>query len=84
MKTLMELGEAVAMRRKALKLHQSDVAGYSGLSRETIVRFERGQLTDLGARKLMGVLAALGMEMTITPVGTAGTLDDLRRERAGN
>ncbi len=55
----------------------------SGLTRESLVRFERGQLSELGSRKLMAVLAVLGLELTFTEAGTAGTLDELRRERGG-
>jgi HTH-type transcriptional regulator/antitoxin HipB len=47
------------------------------------VRFERGQLTEFGSRKLLAVLAVPGMEITFTEVGTPGTLDELRRERGG-
>jgi HTH-type transcriptional regulator/antitoxin HipB len=83
MQTLAELGEAVSARRKALKLRQSEVAMRSGLTRESLVRFERGQLSELGSRKLMAVLAVLGLELTFTGAGTAGTLDELRRERGG-
>jgi HTH-type transcriptional regulator/antitoxin HipB len=83
MRTLAELGGAVGARRRALKLHQSEVAARSGLSRESLVRFERGQLTEFGSRKLLAVLAVLGMEITFTEVGTSGTLDELRRERGG-
>jgi transcriptional regulator with XRE-family HTH domain len=79
----MELGAAVAARRKALKLHQSEVAVRSGLTRESLVRFERGQLTEFGSRKLLAVLAVLGLELTFTEVGQSGTLDELRRERGG-
>ena len=83
MQTLVELGEAVAIRRKALKMSQSEVAHRTGLTRETLVRFERGQLSEFGSRKLLAVLAVLGLEISFTEVGTAGTLDDLRRERGG-
>jgi HTH-type transcriptional regulator/antitoxin HipB len=83
MRTLSELGEAVAVQRKALKLHQSEVATRSGVTRESLVRFERGQLSEFGSRKLMAVLAVLGLELTFTEIGTAGTLDELRRERGG-
>ena len=83
MRTLSELGEAVAAQRKALKLNQSEVAMRSGLSRESLVRFERGQLSEFGSRKLLAVLAALGLEISFTEVGAAGTLDELRRERGG-
>lgn len=83
MQTLAELGQAVAERRRALKLAQSEVALRSGLTRESLVRFERGQLTELGSRKLLAVLAVLGMEMSFVEVGKYGTLDELRRERGG-
>ena len=83
MRTLGELGEAVATRRKALKLRQSEVAERSGLTRESLVRFERGQLTEFGSRKLLAVLAVLGMEMSFVEAGKSGTLDELRHERGG-
>jgi transcriptional regulator with XRE-family HTH domain len=67
-----EIGEAVAARRKALKLSQREVAAHCGLTRETIVRFERGQLTEFGFRKLLAVLAVLGMEMIFNEVGGIG------------
>lgn len=83
MQTLAELGAAVATRRKALKMSQNEVASRTGLSRETLVRFERGQLGEFGSRKLLTVLAALGMEISFAESGIAGTLDELRRERGG-
>ena len=83
MQTLTELGEAVAARRKALRMSQSAVASRSGLPRESLVRFERGQLTEFGSRKLLAVLAVLGWEISFTKVGMSGTLDELRRERGG-
>jgi transcriptional regulator with XRE-family HTH domain len=82
MQTLAELGEAVAAKRKALKLSQSEVASRTALTRETLVRFERGQLSEFGSRKLLAVLAVLGLEISFTEVGAAGTLDELRRERS--
>jgi len=81
MKTLSELGEAVAARRKALKFTQGFVAEKSGLTRETLSRFERGQVTELGSRKLMGVLAVLGLELSFQEGGSSGTLDELLIER---
>ena len=83
MRTLPELGEAVAAKRKALKMSQSEVANRTGLTRETLVRFERGQLSEFGSRKLLAVLAVLGLEISFTEVGRSGTLDELRRERGG-
>jgi transcriptional regulator with XRE-family HTH domain len=70
-------------RRKALKLRQSEVAMRSGLTREALLRFERGQVSEFGSRKLLAVLAVLGLEISFTEVGRSGTLDELRRERGG-
>jgi HTH-type transcriptional regulator / antitoxin HipB len=83
MQTLAELGEAVSARRKTLGLNQSEVALRSGITRESLVRFERGQVSEFGSRKLLAVLAVLDLEMTFSEVGVSGTLDELRRERSG-
>ena len=84
MQTLAELGQEVLARRKSLRLSQQEVAQRSGITRELLVRFERGQVSDFGARKLLAVLAVLGLEMTFIEVGMSGTLDELRRERGGS
>ncbi len=81
MQTLQELGEAVAVRRKALSLRQQVVAVRAGITAESLSRFERGRCAEFGARKLLAVLAVLGMELNVIPAGQAGTLDELRRER---
>jgi len=83
MRDLRELGEAVAARRKARHLTQGELAHQTGVSRESLARFERGLLTEFGSRKLLAVLAALGLEMTFIEVGSSGSLDELRRERGG-
>ena len=82
MKTLQELGLAVSTRREALGLKQRDVATQAGLTPESLSRFERGRSAELGSRKLLAVLAVLGLEVQFTEGGTAGSLDELRRERA--
>ena len=81
MQTLQELGEAVATRRKALGLLQYTVAEQAGITPESLSRFERGRSAELGTRKLLAVLAVLGMEINLVPVGQSGMLDELRRER---
>jgi HTH-type transcriptional regulator / antitoxin HipB len=83
MQTLAELGQSVSARRKTLRLSQREVAQRSGITRELLVRFERGQVSDFGSRKLLAVLAVLDLEITFTEVGMSGTLDELRRERGG-
>ena len=83
MQTIPELGQALSLRRKLLNMKQGQVAARSGLSQALLSRLENGQLSEFGARKLMAVLAVLGLELTLTEVGTEGTLDELRRERGG-
>lgn len=83
MQTLQELGAAVATRRRSLGLKQGDVALQAGLGRAALSRFERGKLAEFGSRKLLAVLAALGMELQFMEMGAAGSLDELRRERGG-
>jgi transcriptional regulator with XRE-family HTH domain len=82
MKTIHELGVAVATRRHALGLRQHNVALQAGLNPESLSRFERGHAPEFGSRKLMAVLAVLGMELQFTEIGLSGSLDELRRERA--
>ena len=81
MQTLQELGEAVAARRRALGLRQAAVAQQAGVTAESLSRFERGRSAEFGARKLLAVLAVLGMELDVIVAGQSGTLDELRRER---
>ena len=83
MKTLQQLGEAVASRRKAFGVRQSAVAAQAGITQETLSRFERGHTAEFGSRKLLAVLAVLGMEIDFAETGMAGSLDELRKERAG-
>jgi len=83
MKDLRELGEMVATRRKDRQLTQAELARQSGVTRELVARFEGGRVAEFGARKLLAVLAALGMELTFIEAGTSGSLDELRRERSG-
>lgn len=83
MQTIPELGEAVAKRRRALGLKQGDVAAQVGIAQETLSRFELGKASEFGSRKLLAVLAVLGMELQFSEIGAAGSLDELRRERAG-
>ena len=56
-----ELGAAVAARRKDRQLTQAELAHQSGITRELVSRFECGRVAEFGARKLLAVLAALGM-----------------------
>ncbi len=83
MQTVLELGEAVASRRRMLGLKQGDVAVRAGISQEMLSRLERGKSAEFGSRKLLAVLAVLGMELEFIESGASGSLDELRRERGG-
>ena len=83
MQTLAELGEAIAAKRKALGLKQAVVAGKAGVTAESLSRFERGRSAEFGSRKLLAVLAVLGMELQFREMGSSGSLDELRKERGG-
>ena len=84
MKTLQDLGESIAARRKQLGLQQREVAALAGITAESLSRFERGRSAEFGARKLLAVLAVLGAELEVVNEGQAGNLDELRLERAQN
>jgi HTH-type transcriptional regulator/antitoxin HipB len=83
MTTLQDLGQAVAAARRELGLKQKAVAVQAGITPESLLRFERGQAAEFGSRKLLAVLAVLGLEVSFTKVATSGSLDELRRERGG-
>jgi transcriptional regulator with XRE-family HTH domain len=79
--TLQELGESVAARRRDLALKQLVVAQQAGITAESLSRFERGRSPEFGTRKLLAVLAVLGMELDVIQAGQSGNLDQLRKER---
>ena len=62
-------------------MRQAAIAKLAGLTPESLSRFERGRSPELGARKLLAVLAVLGMELDVVVIGQSGSLDELRRER---
>jgi transcriptional regulator with XRE-family HTH domain len=83
MQTTRELGSFLAHRRKELKVKQKDVAKNAGITAGLLSRLERGHLAEFGVRKLMTLLAVLGMELQITESRIAGNLDELRQEHSG-
>jgi len=83
MQTLQELGLAAAARRRSMGLKQQFVADRAGITPETLSRFERGRLAELGTRKLLAVLAILGLELEVVTSNQSGLLDELRVERSG-
>jgi transcriptional regulator with XRE-family HTH domain len=75
---LAELGRQVAQSRRQRRLSQSELAAAVGLSRQTISSLERGDITDLGIRKVLRLLEALDLTLVVRPLNHLVTLDDLR------
>jgi transcriptional regulator with XRE-family HTH domain len=81
MTDLASLGSQIAERRKALKLNQAELARKAGVSRATLEALENGRTGELGFSKLTKLLAAVGLELKLQPVGSdRPTLDELMQE----
>jgi HTH-type transcriptional regulator/antitoxin HipB len=64
-RTPKQIGDALRRRRRALGMHQKDLAGKAGLRQATISGVEAGGAGTL--RTLFDVLTALDMEVVIRP-----------------
>ena len=73
-----ELGQAIRNARKARNLTQAKLAATAGLSRETLNLLESGLIRDLGIRKVLAVLEALGLALNVEPTGRPRKPDYLR------
>jgi transcriptional regulator with XRE-family HTH domain len=77
---LADLGRQVALARGQRGLTQAALASACGLSRQTVCGLERGELGDLGIRKLARLLEVLDLALVLRPRAHLVTLDDLRAE----
>lgn len=75
-----EIGKALSHYREARGLTQTKLAELTGISRATINSFENGRGSDIGVKKLMGLLAVLEQELTVKPKSSRPTLDELQNE----
>ncbi|NTV74115.1 MAG: helix-turn-helix domain-containing protein [Holophaga sp.] len=79
--TLPDLGNAIAMRRKAMGLSQKELAGKAGVGRSTLDALENARLGELGFVKVARLLAALGLHLKVQEAGsTRPTLEGLLEE----
>lgn len=75
------LGEAVAARRRELRISQAELARRSGLSRATVVALESGRLRELGFNKVTTLLGVLAFELRISTANERRpVLDELLEE----
>jgi HTH-type transcriptional regulator/antitoxin HipB len=82
MKTMVDLGAELKARRQEMKKSQVELGAESGLRQEVLSRLEHGRLADFSVGKLLRLAHALGLEVTLTPLGRRRpTLDTLLEER---
>ena len=79
---LSELGDVLRQARKSRNLTLQQAAAQAGIHFTTLSALERGQVSELGIRKVLRVAEVLGLELVLRPSGQAYTLDDVARERA--
>jgi transcriptional regulator with XRE-family HTH domain len=81
MLALDDLAKAIAEHRKRLGFTQQNPADRAGVSRLLIARLETGRLPEIGAKKLIRILNAAGLDLRITTLNQQRpTLDDLLAE----
>ena len=81
MNTITSIGEQIAARRKSLGLTQAALARQAGVGRSTLDALENGRLGELGLSKIVRLLLALGLELSIGESSPhRPTLEDLMRE----
>lgn len=78
---LSSIAEQMTVKRKALRLSQTDLAKKAGVSRSTIDALENGRMGELGFSKVTNILAALGLELNLGEASSGRpTLEDLMQE----
>lgn len=76
-RTTRQVGAAIRRRRRSLGLRQGDVGSRTSLRQATISALENGE-SGTQLRTLVGVMAALGLEMVIRARSKAGEdIEDL-------
>jgi transcriptional regulator with XRE-family HTH domain len=77
---LTEIGQAIRTARKQRGFTLQSVADDLGMSIATISRLERGDLDDIGVRRLLRVAEYVGMQVLVRPAGFGMTLDEAMEE----
>ena len=81
MVSLIDISQAIADRRKHLKLSQTELSRKAGVSRATLDALENGRTGELGFSKITKILAALGLELKLQEASVQRpTLDQLLQE----
>ena len=72
MTSLSEIGIEVRVARRASGLRQRDLADAAGVSRFTVIKLERGQLSDINFKTLVAILAPLRLELRLSAMKVSG------------
>ena len=75
-----EIGKQIRLARKGRQLTQADLASALGMSRTTIGQIEKGNIQDIGIRKVIRLLEFLELELRVRPLGKPPTLEELQEE----
>ena len=73
---LTEIGQALRTARKQRGLTMQTVADDLGMSIATISRLERGDLADIGVRRVLRVAEYVGMQVLVRPAGFGMALEE--------
>jgi len=81
MLTLIQIGETVATKRRALGLSQATLAKQARVGHSTLDAMENGRIGELGYSKITRILTALSLELTIQEAANRRpTLEELMEE----
>ena len=76
-----DLPKIRAKHRKLLGLTQHQLAAKADVSRDLIASYESGRLSELGTKKLLRILHALGLDLRISTLNQSRpTLEDILAE----
>jgi transcriptional regulator with XRE-family HTH domain len=75
------IGSQIALKRKTVRMSQSELARAAKVSRATLDALENGRAGEVGYTKITKLLTALGLELKVQEAGSRRpTLDELLNE----
>lgn len=78
---LIDVAQRIREERKRLRLTQKELAQQAKVSRALLADLERGRLPELGIKKLLRILRAVGLDLRLTTLNLQRpTLEDLLEE----
>lgn len=81
MPSLVQIGELIATKRRALGLSQGTLAKQARVGHSTLDALENGRIGELGYSKIARILTALSLELTVHEAANRRpTLEELMEE----